>query len=62
MELTDARTGTNEQKILAKSPIKGKITNMDNGSMYDLGESDDDDDLDADELTRFVFKFRHTTN
>lgn len=33
------------------------------GSMYDLGESDEDEDIDnEDELIRYVFKFRHSTS
>ena len=59
MEMTDARTGTHLEKRLAKSPIKLQITEK-QGSMYDIG-SDDEDDMD-DELTRYIFKFKHSTS
>jgi hypothetical protein len=55
LELTDARTGTHPEKRLAKG-------NDNNGSLYDLGDSDEDEDMDGDELTRYVLKFRHSTN
>lgn len=52
--------GNIENRLERNRQGNRRKSHLENGSLYDLGESDEEED-EGEELTRFVFKFRHTT-